>query len=108
MNLAERHIVKDNRFEDVCHKSGLLYNYVLYQVRQGIFEGNYLKEYDLLTKLVKENQSDFRNLPCSVSQQVVKQVFHNIRSWIKLKKDYEKNPSKYDSEPKLPKYKKER
>lgn len=106
MRLVERHIVKDNRFEDVCHKSGLLYNYVLYQVRQGIFSGNYLKEYDLSTKLVKENQYDFRNLPCGVSQQVVKQVFQNIRSWIKLKKDYEKNPSKYDSRPKLPKYKK--
>ena len=106
MNFVERHIVKDNRFEDICFKSGLLYNYVLYQVRQGIFEGNYLKEYDLSTKLVKENQSDFRNLPCCVSQQVVKQVFQNIRSWIKLKKDYEKNPSKYDSRPKLPKYKK--
>lgn len=106
MRLVERHIVKDNRFEDVCHKSGLLYNYILYQVRQGIFEGNYLKEYDLSTKLGRENQFDFRNLPCSVSQQVVKQVFQNIKSWIKLKKDYEKNPSKYDSRPKLPKYKK--
>lgn len=106
MRLVERHIVKDNRFEDVCHKSGLLYNYVLYQVRQGIFEGNYLKEYDLSTKLGRENQFDFRNLPCSVSQQVVKQVFQNIKSWIKLKKDYEENPSKYDSRPKLPKYKK--
>ena len=104
MNLVERHIIRDNRFEDVCHKSGLLYNYVLFQVRQGIFSGNNLKEYDLSTKLGRENQFDFRNLPCNVSQQVVKQVFQNIKSWIKLKKDYEKNPSKYDSEPKLPKY----
>ena len=106
MNFVERHIVKDNRFEDICFKSGLLYNYVLYQVRQGIFDGNYLKEYDLSTKLGKENQFDFRNLPCDISQQVVKQVFQNIKSWMKLKKDYEKNPSKYDSRPKLPKYKK--
>lgn len=106
MRLVERHIIKDNRFEDVCHKSGLLYNYVLYQVRQGIFSGKYLKEYDLSTKLGRENQFDFRNLPCGVSQQIVKQVFQNIKSWMKLKKDYEKNPSKYDSRPKLPKYKK--
>ena len=105
MRLVERHIVKDNRFEDICQKSGLLYNYVLYQVRQGIFSGNYLKEYDLSTKLGRENQFDFRNLPCAVSQQVVKQVFQNIKSWIKLKKDYEKNPSKYKSRPKLPGYK---
>ena len=106
MRLVERHIVKDNRFEGVCQKSGLLYNYVLYQVRQGIFSGNYLKEYDLSSKLCRDNQFDFRNLPSTVSQQVVKQVFQNIKGWIKLKKDYEKNPSKYEARPGLPKYKK--
>ena len=106
MRLVERHIVKDDRFEGVCQKSGLLYNYVLYQVRQGIFSGNHLKEYELSSKLCGENQFDFRNLPCTVSQQVVKQVFQNIKSWIKLKKDYEKNPSKYEARPGLPKYKK--
>ena len=86
-------------------KSGLLYNYSLYEVRQGIFSGDYLKEYELSTKLGKENQHDFRNLSCAVSQQVIKQVFQAIRTWIRTKKDYEKNPSKYQSKPKLPKYK---
>ena len=105
MRLVERHIIKDNRFEDICQKSGLLYNYVLYQVRQGIFSGDYLKEYDLSTKLGRENQVDFRNLPCNVSQQVVKQVFQNVNGWIRSKKDYEKDPSKYKSRPKLPGYK---
>ena len=106
MRLVERHIVRDNRFEEICHKSGLLYNYVLYLVRQGIFSGNHLKEYDLSTKLGRGDQFDFRNLPTHVSQQVVKQVFQNIASWVRSKKDYEKNPSKYKSRPKLPKYKK--
>lgn len=106
MRLVERHIVKDNRFEDICLKSGLLYNYVLYNVRQGIFSGNYLKEYDFSTKLGRENQFDFRNLPCAVSQQVIHQVFSNIKLWIKLKNDFEKNPGKYNNHrPRLPKYK---
>lgn len=105
MRLVERHIVKDNRFEDICLKSGLLYNYVLFNIRQGIFEGNYLKEYEFSTKLCKEDQVDFRNLPSVVSQQVVAQVFSSIRSWIRLKKGYEKNPSKFKSKPRLPKYK---
>ena len=105
MKLVERHIFTDNRFEDICSKSGLLYNYSLYEVRKGIFSGNYLKEYDFSTKLGKKNQHDFRNLPCAVSQQVIKQVFQDIKSWIRAKKDYEKNPSKYQSRPKLPKYK---
>lgn len=79
---------------------------VLYNIRQGIFSGNYLKEFDLSNKLCKENQFDFRNLPNHVSQQVIKQVFKNIKSWIKLKKDFEKNPSKYGNHrPHLPSYK---
>lgn len=57
MKLVERHIVKDNWFEDICLKSGLLYNYVLYNIRQGVFSGNYLKEFDLSNKLCKENQA---------------------------------------------------
>ena len=105
MRLVERHIIKDNRFEDICQKSGLLYNYVLYQVRQGIFSGDYLKEYELSSKLCRENQFDFRNLPSTISQQVVKQVFQNVNGWIRSKKDYEKDPSKYKSRPKLPGYK---
>ncbi len=37
MQLVERHVVKDNRFEDICTKSGLLYNFVTYHYRQAIF-----------------------------------------------------------------------
>ena len=105
MRLVERHIVKDNGFEEVCHKSGLLYNYVLYNVRQGIFSKNYLKEYEFSTKLNRENQFDFRNLPCSVSQQVIAQVFSVIKGWMRSVKEFEKNSSKFHSKPKLPKYK---
>lgn len=86
-------------------KSGLLYNYVLFNVRQGIFSGDYINEYEFSTKLCKENQVDFRNLPSVVSQQVVAQVFSVTKSWMKSKKEYEKNPSKFLSRPKLPKYK---
>lgn len=105
MRLVERHIVKDNRFESICLKSGLLYNYVLYNIRQGIFNKEYLKEYDLSTRLCKENQVDFRNLPSVISQQVIGQAFSVIKSWIRSKKEYENNPSKFNSKPKLPKYK---
>lgn len=105
MRLVERHIIKDNRFEEVCHKSGLLYNYVLYNVRQGIFSKNYLKEYEFSTKLNRENQFDFRNLPSSISQQVIAQVFLAIKGWMGSVKEFEKNSSKFHSKPKLPKYK---
>ena len=108
MRLVERHIVKDSRFEDICLKSGLLYNYVLYNVRQGIFSGNYLKEYEFSTKLGRENQFDFRDLPSAVSQQVVAQVFCAVKSWMRSKKEFKNNPSKFNSKPKLPSYKKDK
>lgn len=106
MQVVERHIIKDNRYEDLCRRSGLLYNFTLYNVKQGIRTGQYLKEYEFSTKLCRENQFDFRNLPSSISQQVISQVFSNVNSWIKSKKDFEKNPGKYDNhKPKFPKYK---
>ena len=105
MYQVERHVIKDNRYEEICHKSGLLYNYCLYAFRQGVFTGNYIKEYKLSTKLGKENQYDFRNLPCHVSRNVIKQVSENIKSWIRAKKEYEKHPDKFQRRPKLPDYK---
>lgn len=105
MYQVERHVIKDNRYEEICHKSGLLYNYCLYAFRQGVFTGNYIKEYELSTKLGKENQYDFRNLPCHVSSNVIKQVSENIKSWIRAKKEYEKHPDKFQRRPKLPNYK---
>lgn len=105
MYQVERHVIKDNRHEEICHKSGLLYNYCLYAFRQGVFTGNYIKEYELSTKLGKENQYDFRNLPCHVSRNVIKQVSENIKSWIRAKKEYEKHPDKFQRRPKLPDYK---
>lgn len=106
MRIVERHIIKDNRYEDLCRRSGLLYNFTLYNVKQGIRTGQYLKEYEFSTKLGRENQFDFRNLPCNISQQVIGQVFSLVKSWVKLKKDFDKNPGKYNNHrPKFPKYK---
>lgn len=105
MRLVEKHTVKDDRFESICLKSGLLYNQVLYRVRQGVFSKNYRKEYELSTELCKENQPDFRALPAAVSQQVVAQVFSIINGWMSAKKEFKKNPSKFKAEPRLPKYK---
>jgi putative transposase len=64
-----------------------------------------LKEYEFSTKLNRENQFDFRNLPCAISQQVIAQVFSSIKGWMKGVKEFEKNHSKFHSKSKLPKYK---
>lgn len=64
-----------------------MYNYVLYNVRQGIFSGNYLKEYEFSTKLGRENQFDFRNLPTALSQYVVEVIYEKKEQDLNLNKD---------------------
>jgi putative transposase len=106
MQLVERHVILDDRFYDICHKSGLLYNFVTYHYRQSIFgKQEYFSEYEMSNLCAEYNQQDYRALPAQTSQQIIKQVFKNFKSWIVAKKDYEKNPSKYLGKPRLPKYK---
>jgi len=64
-----------------------------------------LNEYALAGKLAKERQVDYCSLPAQTSQQIIKLLFKNWKSFFRSIKDWKKNPSKYLGMPKLPKYK---
>lgn len=108
MKLVERHIVKGDEFYDLCVKAKNLYNQSLYYWRQSIF-GNieYFSEYELTKVFAEFNEENFRALPAQTSQQIIKNLFENIKGWQKSRKEYNKNPFKFLGKPKLPKYKKE-
>ncbi|MFZ1704331.1 MAG: transposase [Saprospiraceae bacterium] len=108
MQLVEQHIVKDSSFMDVCIKAKNIYNQSLYYWRQSIF-GNikYFSEFELTTLFAEFNEENYRALPAQTSQQVIKLLFKNIKSWQKSRKEYKKYPVKFLGRPKLPKYKKE-
>jgi hypothetical protein len=58
MQLVERHVILDKRFEEICYKSGLLYNFITYHCRQAIFgKQEYFQEYE-----IKERREDYSNL----------------------------------------------
>lgn len=106
MQQVERHIVTGSQFEDICRRSGLLYNFVTYHYRQAIFgKQQYFTEFEISTLCASFNQEDYRALPAQTAQQVIKLVFKNFKSWIVAKKEYAKNPSKFSGLPKLPKFK---
>ncbi len=106
MQQVERHIILDKRFENICTRSGLLYNYVTFHYRQAIFgKQEYFSEYEMSTLCAKYNQEDYRALPSQTAQQVIKLVFKNFKAWMAAKKEYVKNPSKFSGAPRLPKYK---
>ena len=107
MQRVEKHIIKfDKNIDHLCYLSKNLYNYVTYIIRQEFTsKGTIPKEYDLVKKLRRENQPDFRALPSATSGQIIKVIFLNWKSFFKSIKAYKKNPSKFKGRPKLPKYK---
>lgn len=108
MQLVERHIVKGSEYQDLCVKAKNLYNQALYYWRQSIF-GNiqYFSEYELTGLFAEYKEENYISLPAQTSQQIIKLLFKNVKSWQKARKEYFKHPSSFLGRPKLPKYKKE-
>ena len=103
MNRIERHIViNDKNLDNLCFLSKNLYNYCNFLIRQEFINNNkLLSEYELTTQLAEEKQTDYIALPAQTSQQVIKLLFKNWKSFFKLCKV----KSKLNGKPKLPKYK---
>jgi len=123
MQRVERHIiVKDESLDKICFLSKNLYNYVnfiLRQVHLGKFdqipqyrhliksfkikdkEYFEIKEFDLVKELTKQNQVDYRSLPNHCSQQIIKLLYKNWKSFYSLLR----NRNKLNGIPKIPKYK---
>ena len=107
---VEKHIIRENNeyygmLDGFCYKSKNLYNFANYHIRkQFIDTRKWLRYYDL-DKLMKQSEMDFdyRSLPViQSSQQCLKLLDKNWKSFFKTIKDWNKNKSKYNGRPKLP------
>lgn len=113
INRVEKHIIKPNNkyynlLDEFCYKSKNLYNYANYIIRQEFINNNKWLRYNDLDKLLKQegNDFDYRNMPlANTSQQCLRLLDKNWKSFFQSIKDYNKNPNKYLGRPKLPKYK---
>lgn len=98
---------------DLCHISKNLWNESNYVVRQlftqkdkeGNRTGSYMK-YSDLDYLIKNKSENYRNLPASTSQQILKILDRSWKSFFESIKERKKNPNKFLGRPKLPGYKK--
>ena len=103
MILTERHIIKKTNslykeLDMLCFLSKNLYNSALYTVRQFYFENKkYINWININNQFIKDKQTDYYALPCKVSQQTLKMVDQNMKSFFNALKA--KN-----SKPRLPKY----
>jgi putative transposase len=103
MILVEKHMIKGGKYVEelsrITHLSKNLYNSGLYAVRQHYFENKKFLNYNNLNNLfVNTKQIDYYNLPSKVSQQTLKMVEQNFKSFFGLLKS---NPGKKN---KIPKY----
>lgn len=109
MQQVERHKIKpSHRFwqeiDRLCFLSKNLYNYANYKVRQSwIFDKVYLG-YNQLYHLVKRTP-DYQAMPAKVSQQVLRLLDKNWKSFFEANKSYKLTPDKFTGRPKLPRYK---
>ena len=87
MYLSEQHLIKKNHqffkeLDEISFRSKNLYNQALFKVRQYYFDNkNYLTYENISKTLAQESQIDFRNLPAKVSQQTLKLVDQNFKSF---------------------------
>jgi len=106
---VERHIIRNpsQAILSLCHKAKNLYNYANYIIRQHFFAGESIPSaFDLINQLTAENQVDYRALPAQTAQQVIRLLYQNWNSFLSATADFKENPDKYQSKPKIPKYKK--
>lgn len=113
MKLVYKFNLKQNKkLYDMCKISKNLYNQGLYLVKKELRENNKWLSYSQLNKELQttnnlEGEINYRLLKAQVSQQCLRILDNNIKSYIKAVKDYAKNKSKYKNYPRLPQYKKE-
>lgn len=109
MQLVEKHVIRktDPRFaaiDKAAFASKNLYNAALYEIRQHfIFAEKYLN-YKQMDKIMQKHEA-YRMLPSKVSQQVLKLLDKNWKSFFAALQAYREDPSKFLGRPKLPGYK---
>jgi putative transposase len=91
-------------FSKLCHLAKNLYNLANWYIRQDFFYPNNLLSYYDLDFILKNKQA-YQNLPSQTSQQILKHVTRNKKSYFNALRAYRKNHMKFKRKPKIPRYK---
>jgi putative transposase len=108
MQLVEQHVISqtDPRFkliDDAAFRSKHLYNAANYEIRQHFFNTTeYLNNTKLFHRM--KHHEAYKALPRKVSNDILRLLDKNWRSFFKALKGYKEDPSKFLGRPRLPKY----
>ncbi len=106
MRLSETiYINPSKELSKLCHLAKNLYNLANWYVRQDFFKlNNFLSYYDL--DYILKNKQAYRSLPSQTSQQILKLVNRNWKSYFGALKEYRASPKKFRTRHRIPSYKK--
>ena len=109
MKLVERHLItKQNKLfkeiDTLAFLSKNLYNAANYLIRQEFISNNKYLSNPEVYHLIKASV-DYKALPAKVSNQVLKVLDRNWKSFLAASGEFKINPKKFLGKPKLPKYK---
>jgi len=109
MQLVEQHVIKpkDARYrliDDASFASKNLYNAANYLIRQEFINNKKYVTYPELARRMKQT-TEYKALPAKVAQQVLITLDRNWKSFFAAIKEWKVHPDKFNSRPKLPKYK---
>ncbi|MFW9878474.1 MAG: RNA-guided endonuclease InsQ/TnpB family protein [Candidatus Thorarchaeota archaeon] len=106
MRLAETiHTNFSDQISRLCHLAKKLYNLANWYVRQDFLKLDHILNYYDLDYILKNKQA-YINLPSQTSQQILKLLYRNWRSYFGAVKEYKANPKKFKNAPRIPHYKK--
>lgn len=106
---VERHIIHNNhelynKLDEYCFKSKNLYNKANYVLRHLFFENKKIYSCSQMDKEFKQWE-EYKNMMSQVSQQTLKLLEKNWKSYFNAIKEYKKKPEEFTGKPKIPKYK---
>ncbi|OQY45939.1 MAG: transposase [Candidatus Parabeggiatoa sp. nov. 2] len=98
------------RLKELTHHAKNLYNQTLWTLREAFEATGLYFSYPKMDKAMKqvenlEGEVNYRLLKAKVSQQTLRRLDKNFKSFFKCHQDFQKNPNKYKGQPKPPRFK---
>ena len=112
MRLVEKHKIYKfhpsySKLDDMSRKANSLYNQCVYFAKNSENLSEDLKNLDKAMKSFADEHDNYRSFGyAQCAQQILRLFEQNLRSYFASVKDYKKNPAKYTSVPRFPKFRK--
>jgi len=107
MNRVERHIFPFTEdLRELAFKSKNIYNLTTFIMRQNFIRNHKIINFPLMDKILKRDYPEaYKSLPAQTTQQILRVIEKDWKSFFKSNESYKSNPEKFKKRPEIPNYK---